>query len=224
MEEPIAEDAVQDDIEFVREQTPRKSHKKGKKSQVKEETVKSTITAIYELYNQEKLNEVDALLVKYRGKETQLLAALVKKYGPEPRPPLLILIKRFHPPKVEKQWSLQHFHGYVSESLNDIWDELEAIADSAGALGWRGEIVFNTEQHGGVSNILLQLQVTHLDVGECVPDGVVESLRMLVHNRHNGRGSGGGGSRGASTGGRGGRGGGKTWSERGGAGKGAKSR
>jgi hypothetical protein len=35
MEEPIAEDAVQDDIEFVREQTPRKSHKKGKKSQVK---------------------------------------------------------------------------------------------------------------------------------------------------------------------------------------------
>lgn len=42
------------------------------------------LVAFYKRYNPEKLDEVDTVLAKYKGKEAQLFNALVKKYGPEP--------------------------------------------------------------------------------------------------------------------------------------------
>jgi len=44
------------------------------------------LTAFYAHYDAAKVGSVPALLVKYRGKEEQLLTAMVKKYGPEPDP------------------------------------------------------------------------------------------------------------------------------------------
>lgn len=42
------------------------------------------LVRFYECYQPEKLEEVDALLVKAAGKEERLFKMLVKKYGPEP--------------------------------------------------------------------------------------------------------------------------------------------
>eukprot|EP01063_Lacrimia_lanifica_P002481 TRINITY_DN1130_c0_g2_i2.p1 TRINITY_DN1130_c0_g2~~TRINITY_DN1130_c0_g2_i2.p1 ORF type:complete len:1004 (+),score=356.89 TRINITY_DN1130_c0_g2_i2:103-3114(+) len=42
------------------------------------------VVMMYRTYQPEKMKDVPALLAKYAGKEEQLVAALVKKYGPEP--------------------------------------------------------------------------------------------------------------------------------------------
>ena len=42
------------------------------------------VFAIYQTYAPDKLSTVDSTLDKYKGNEEALLAALVKKYGPEP--------------------------------------------------------------------------------------------------------------------------------------------
>lgn len=44
------------------------------------------LTRFYAHYDEAKVGGVPALLVKYKGKEEQLLGAMVKKYGPEPEP------------------------------------------------------------------------------------------------------------------------------------------
>ena len=44
------------------------------------------LTAFYAHYDAAKVASVPTLLAKYKGKEEQLLAAMVKKYGPEPEP------------------------------------------------------------------------------------------------------------------------------------------
>ncbi|KAH8057269.1 hypothetical protein JL722_6921 [Aureococcus anophagefferens] len=44
------------------------------------------LTAFYGKYEPSKVAGVGALLAKYKGKEEQLLSAMVKKYGPEPTP------------------------------------------------------------------------------------------------------------------------------------------
>jgi len=44
------------------------------------------LTAFYKHYDEAKVASVPTLLAKYKGKEEQLLAAVVKKYGPEPEP------------------------------------------------------------------------------------------------------------------------------------------
>ena len=44
------------------------------------------LTAFYGKYEPSKVAGVGALLAKYKGKEEQLLGAMVKKYGPEPTP------------------------------------------------------------------------------------------------------------------------------------------
>ncbi|CAH0488641.1 unnamed protein product [Peronospora farinosa] len=38
----------------------------------------------YHKYNAEKLHEIDSVLERFKGRETQLFSTLVKKYGPEP--------------------------------------------------------------------------------------------------------------------------------------------
>eukprot|EP00585_Thalassiosira_rotula_P006209 CAMPEP_0196143840 /NCGR_PEP_ID=MMETSP0910-20130528/13738_1 /TAXON_ID=49265 /ORGANISM="Thalassiosira rotula, Strain GSO102" /LENGTH=269 /DNA_ID=CAMNT_0041405329 /DNA_START=80 /DNA_END=889 /DNA_ORIENTATION=+ len=45
------------------------------------------LTAFYTKYMPEKLDGIDAILVKYEGKEEKLFKALVKKYGEEPEDP-----------------------------------------------------------------------------------------------------------------------------------------
>lgn len=50
-------------------------------------TVEERLTAFYEKYVPEKVDNVPSLLEKYAGKEEKLFAALVKKYGPEPEDP-----------------------------------------------------------------------------------------------------------------------------------------
>ena len=44
------------------------------------------LTRFYQNYDEAKVASVPTLLQKYKGKEEQLLAAMVKKYGPEPEP------------------------------------------------------------------------------------------------------------------------------------------
>ena len=44
------------------------------------------LTRFYRNYDEAKVASVPTLLQKYKGKEEQLLAAMVKKYGPEPEP------------------------------------------------------------------------------------------------------------------------------------------
>lgn len=50
-------------------------------------TMEERLTAFYEQYMPEKLENVPALLDKYAGKEEKLFTALVKKYGAEPEDP-----------------------------------------------------------------------------------------------------------------------------------------
>jgi density-regulated protein DRP1 len=50
-------------------------------------TIEQRLLAFYEKYEPGKLDNVPGLLVKYSGKEENLFAALVKKYGPEPEDP-----------------------------------------------------------------------------------------------------------------------------------------
>ena len=45
---------------------------------------RSRVVALYQAYAPEKLSGVDATMEKYRNSESELIAALVKKYGPEP--------------------------------------------------------------------------------------------------------------------------------------------
>ncbi|RLN62993.1 hypothetical protein BBJ29_001646 [Phytophthora kernoviae] len=42
------------------------------------------LTRFYRKYNADKLHEIDGVLERFKGRETQLFSALVKKYGPEP--------------------------------------------------------------------------------------------------------------------------------------------
>ncbi|CAI5745237.1 unnamed protein product [Peronospora destructor] len=42
------------------------------------------LTRFYQKYNAEKLHEIDSVLERFKGRETQLFSTLVKKYGPEP--------------------------------------------------------------------------------------------------------------------------------------------
>jgi density-regulated protein DRP1 len=53
-------------------------------------TTEERLRSFYEKYMPEKANTVPSLLEKYAGKEEQLFAALVKKYGPEPEDPYVI--------------------------------------------------------------------------------------------------------------------------------------
>lgn len=46
--------------------------------------MKERLVAFYTKYNPEKVDEVDTVLTKYKGKEAALFDALVRKYGPEP--------------------------------------------------------------------------------------------------------------------------------------------
>ena len=48
---------------------------------------KDRVVAIYQKYEPAKVGQADATLEKFKGKEEQVIAALVKKYGPEPPPP-----------------------------------------------------------------------------------------------------------------------------------------
>jgi density-regulated protein DRP1 len=45
---------------------------------------KNRLTRYYQRYNPSKIETLDAVLVKYKGNEHKLFAAIVKKYGPEP--------------------------------------------------------------------------------------------------------------------------------------------
>ncbi|MGH7974587.1 MAG: DENR domain-containing protein, partial [bacterium] len=47
-------------------------------------TMEQRLRAFYAAYMPEKVDNIDVLLEKYQGKEAQLFAALVKKYGEEP--------------------------------------------------------------------------------------------------------------------------------------------
>ena len=49
--------------------------------------VRSRVERIYQKYNPDKLDEVPDIIQKFKGRETQLIAALVQKYGPEPTGP-----------------------------------------------------------------------------------------------------------------------------------------
>uniref|UniRef100_A0A7S1LQ08 Uncharacterized protein n=1 Tax=Neobodo designis TaxID=312471 RepID=A0A7S1LQ08_NEODS len=49
-------------------------------------TYRDRVEALYKKYDPAKVGQTDATLAKYRGKEAAVIAALVKKYGPEPTP------------------------------------------------------------------------------------------------------------------------------------------
>ncbi|RLN51243.1 hypothetical protein BBJ28_00015670 [Nothophytophthora sp. Chile5] len=53
-------------------------------SQVVKDFNHARLLAFYQKYNPEKVGDVDQVLTKYKGKESKLFNALVKKYGPEP--------------------------------------------------------------------------------------------------------------------------------------------
>ncbi|KAI9917151.1 hypothetical protein PsorP6_013091 [Peronosclerospora sorghi] len=42
------------------------------------------LTRFYQKYNPDKVHEIDGVLERFKGRETQLFSKLVKKYGPEP--------------------------------------------------------------------------------------------------------------------------------------------
>lgn len=51
---------------------------------IPDEDYSTRILAFYKHYEPNKIKNVSALCKKYKGKESELLAALVMKYGPEP--------------------------------------------------------------------------------------------------------------------------------------------
>ena len=53
-------------------------------------TTQERLTAFYEKYQPDKVNDVPSLLDKYAGKEDKLFLALTKKYGPEPDDPYYV--------------------------------------------------------------------------------------------------------------------------------------
>eukprot|EP01062_Namystynia_karyoxenos_P084483 TRINITY_DN994_c0_g1_i1.p1 TRINITY_DN994_c0_g1~~TRINITY_DN994_c0_g1_i1.p1 ORF type:complete len:858 (+),score=188.18 TRINITY_DN994_c0_g1_i1:82-2574(+) len=83
------------------------------------------IEAMYKRYNPEKLSAVDAAMQKYRGKEGDLLAAMVAKYGPEPPPPgglgdadrVLLLLSRHAPGRLAEAEQLLRDHAGKEEEL-----------------------------------------------------------------------------------------------------------
>ena len=48
---------------------------------------RARVVRFYQRYNPSKLADVDDILSKYAGRETEVLAALKSKYGPEPPAP-----------------------------------------------------------------------------------------------------------------------------------------
>ncbi len=81
--------------------------------------------------------------------------------------------------------SQKNFQQYVSEFLNNIWDQLEEIANRVG-----GAIVFGTDSTPvplvgkEKPDILFRLLMERVLYQERVPEGIVNSLRNLVHNRY----------------------------------------
>lgn len=49
---------------------------------------RSRLHAFYSKYNPEKIDEIDTVLLKYKGKEDTLFQALIRKYGPEDAQPV----------------------------------------------------------------------------------------------------------------------------------------
>jgi density-regulated protein len=47
-------------------------------------TERERLVRFYKMYNADKIDEIDGVLERFRGKEAQLFKSLVKKYGPEP--------------------------------------------------------------------------------------------------------------------------------------------
>jgi hypothetical protein len=48
---------------------------------------RSRVLALYQKYAPKKVNNIDAVMTKYKGQEEDLITALVGKYGPEPAAP-----------------------------------------------------------------------------------------------------------------------------------------
>ncbi|KAL4162288.1 hypothetical protein PRNP1_002835 [Phytophthora ramorum] len=102
------------------------------------------LLAFYQKYNPEKVDDVPTVLAKYKGKESKLFDALVKKYGPEPaklRNVLYCPIDTFPPEYCEygpmfnecKPWLAEHCPDLVLTKYNRTVSELleveQQIAD-----------------------------------------------------------------------------------------------
>lgn len=74
-----------------------------------ESEFRSRIVAMYKAYQPDKVGTVDATLAKYTGREKQLIAALVSKYGPEPTSSLSepLIPRQLQQPTAQQQTSGQ---------------------------------------------------------------------------------------------------------------------
>ncbi|GMF29198.1 unnamed protein product [Phytophthora fragariaefolia] len=100
------------------------------------------LTRFYQKYNADKLHEIDGVLERFKGREAQLFAALVKKYGPEPGE--------------DEQFAAQEQH--EEEEDEEEEDEEEEAADQLTGLNHQRLLAFyrkyNPEKIGDVPQVL----------------------------------------------------------------------
>ena len=144
------------------------------------EEVKKAIEDIYRKKNPSKLDEIDSLMTKYRGKEAQLLDAIKKKYGQiastkNSSPTWKFVLKNFDPnnDKITNK--------HIRASLAVVHAELQSLADSIG--GECKEIVGKAGQHKlVVQSVADGVGLTSDDLDGIKP--TIEKMRSLIHERY----------------------------------------
>jgi len=81
-------------------------------------TARERLVRFFEMYNKEKLSSVDQILTQYAGKEADLFAALVKKYGPEP--PAAAAPSPPAAPSEPRARLIRFFEQYNKEKLSSV--------------------------------------------------------------------------------------------------------
>jgi len=144
------------------------------------------LTRFYEEYDTTKLDDVDFLVRKYRGRDDELFRALTEKYGPEPIQKRHTLKTFWKNPKA----SLCKHARYVESCTESIWAGLEhaaarldrTVERTSTSVEDHTRLVLETSAEGHTRLVL-----------ELPPDGYVdvdalreslEAMGQLIHNRH----------------------------------------
>ena len=107
--------------------------------------LKQRIESIYEKFNPSKLNEVEGLLLKYAGKETDLLKAIEKKYGVAKEDDYGTKGKNRPWRHVLKNYTDDKFKNKeLTASLEPIMDVLDEMATDVG--GTCAEVIVNGQR------------------------------------------------------------------------------
>lgn len=93
------------------------------------------LTRFYRNYDEAKVASVPTLLQKYKGKEEQLLAAMVKKYGPEDKVPIYCPLNGLPPEYCEYYPDYDKTRPWIAEHC----PHLLKGEDEAGDVGKKGK-------------------------------------------------------------------------------------